>query len=95
MGGIGVMNMFCNIIFCALKDINTICSKANELLSNLIYEQPPTLIEINKNVTLFMTPCDLQLFTINLGIFVIIRSNFNYFGHSYNYDAIIGKTSSY
>ncbi len=24
-----------------------------------------------------------------LGVFTIIRSNFNYFGHSYNYDATI------
>ncbi len=28
---------------------------------------------------------------LSLGVFTIVRSNFNYFGHSYNYDAIIGN----
>jgi hypothetical protein len=28
---------------------------------------------------------------LNLGIFTTIRSNFNYFGHSYNYDTTIGN----
>jgi hypothetical protein len=27
----------------------------------------------------------------SLGVFTTIRSNFNYFGHSYNYDTIIGN----
>jgi hypothetical protein len=41
MKGIGVMNLFCNTIFCALKDINTICLKENEFLGNLISWQTP------------------------------------------------------
>jgi hypothetical protein len=28
---------------------------------------------------------------LSLGVFTIIKSNFNYFGHSYNYDATIGN----
>jgi hypothetical protein len=28
---------------------------------------------------------------LNLGVFTTIRSNFNYFGHSYNYDTIIAN----
>ncbi len=40
MKGIGVMNLFCNTIFYALKSINTICPKANELLGTLISWQP-------------------------------------------------------
>ncbi len=35
-----------------------------------------------------MTYSRLQL---SLKVFTIIRSNFNYFGHSYNYDATIGN----
>jgi len=35
---------------------------------------------------LYATCSHLQL---SLGAFITIRSNFNYFGHSYNYDAII------
>jgi len=37
---------------------------------------------------LYVTCSHLQL---SLGIFTIIRSNFNYFGHFYNYDATIGN----
>jgi hypothetical protein len=32
---------------------------------------------------------------VDLGIFVTTKPNFNYFGHSHNYDANIGKTLSY
>jgi hypothetical protein len=36
MRGKGIMNLFCNTIFCALKDINTIYLKASEFLGNPI-----------------------------------------------------------
>jgi hypothetical protein len=39
------MNLFCNTIFFALKDINTIYPKANELVGNLISWQPPTICQ--------------------------------------------------
>ncbi len=49
-----------------------------------------SLVEITQNVTgPFMTPCNLQSFVIRFGNFAIIRPNFNYFGHSHNYDATI------
>jgi hypothetical protein len=48
------------------------------------------LVEISQNVTSpFMTTCDLQSFVIRFGNITITRPNFNYFGHSHNYDASI------
>ncbi len=40
--GTNVMNLFCNTTFCAIKNINTICPKENELLGNQISWQAPT-----------------------------------------------------
>ncbi len=49
-----------------------------------------TLVEISQNVTTpFTTTCDLQSFVTKFGIFATTRPNFNYFGHSHNYDATI------
>ncbi len=50
----------------------------------------PTLVEISQNVTSpFMTTCDLQLFATRFGNIATTWPNFNYFGHSRNYDATI------
>ncbi len=49
-----------------------------------------TLVEISQNViTSFAITCDLQSFATKFGVFTTIRLNFNYFSHSYNYDATI------
>jgi hypothetical protein len=49
-----------------------------------------TLVEISQNVTSqFTTTCNLQSFTTRFGNITTTRPNFNYFGHSHNYDAII------
>ncbi len=49
-----------------------------------------TLVEISQNVTSpFTTICDLQSFATRFGNITTTRPNFNYFGHSPNYDATI------
>ncbi len=49
-----------------------------------------SLVEINQNVTSsFTTTCDLYLFVTRFGNIAITKPNFNYFGHSHNYDATI------
>ncbi len=48
------------------------------------------LVEISQNVTSpFTTTCDLQSFVIRFWNIATTRPNFNYFGHSHNYDATI------
>ncbi len=48
------------------------------------------LVEISQNVTTpFTTTCDLQSSTSIFGNIATTRPNFNYFGHSHNYDATI------
>ncbi len=48
------------------------------------------LVEISQNVsTPFTTTCDLWSFATRFDNIATITPNFNYFGHSHNYDAII------
>jgi len=51
-----------------------------------------TLVEISQNVT---TPLRLHAtcsrLRLDLGTFATTKPNFNYFGHSHNYDATIGN----
>ncbi len=49
-----------------------------------------TLVKISQNVTAsFATTCDLYSFVTKFESITTMRSNFNYFHHSYNYDATI------
>ncbi len=51
---------------------------------------PLPLVEISQNVTSpFMITCNLLSFATRFGNIATTRSNFNYFGHSHNYDATI------
>jgi len=48
------------------------------------------LVAISQNVTSpFTTTCDLYSFATRFGNIATTRSNFNYFGHSHNYDVPI------
>ncbi len=64
--------------------------------SILVNQHLGSIVKINQNVTTLFALC-LQLHAtcnhlqLSLGVFTTIRSNFNYFGHSYNYDATIGN----
>jgi hypothetical protein len=52
--------------------------------------QKQALVKISQNVTSpFTTTCDLQSFATRFGNIATTRPNFNYFGHSHNYDATI------
>jgi hypothetical protein len=55
------------------------------------YSWVVSLVEINQNVTTPFTHATCSHLWLSLGVFTTIKSNFNYFGHSYNYDAIVGN----
>jgi len=65
------------------KSLSKIMSFSNPLKRHWI-------VEISQNVTNpFMTTCNLYSFATRFGNIATTRSNFNYFGHSHNYDATI------
>jgi hypothetical protein len=65
--------------------------KPTNIFKQTSFKQPLTS-KISQNVTTsFEITYDLKLFVTKFENIYNIRSNFNYFGHSYNYDAIIGN----
>jgi hypothetical protein len=66
-----------------------------QMINHIIFKKTNnicTVVEISQNVTIsFATTCDCSCLWLRLGVFTTIISNFNYFGHSYNYDATIGN----
>ncbi len=66
--------------------------KVGQVWKNISKLERHSLVQISQNVTSpFTTTCDLKLFATRFGNIVTTRPNFNYFGHSHNYDATIRK----
>jgi hypothetical protein len=58
--------------------------------SKITEKRALSLVEISQNVTSpFTTTCDLQSFMTRFGNIATTQPNFNYFGHSHNYDPTI------